>query len=290
MPILRRKDIQMANGFYIQPSYFAVIDGLPDKDRAAMWTALTRFAFRGEEPNLRGALKNYFELIRPTIEATKRRSETNTANGQRGGRPQGNKEPFDFHGADREKNQSVFSDENQSVFSDENQSVFPDENQSVFPDENPNLSDKGQGIKDEGQGIKDEGYSPSPLPSPVSASEPSAAKEGGGETLSGKNACLFLDFWDAYPRHEGKASAEVAWNTLRPDAELAKRIISAVKTQSRSVQWRKENGRFVPKAEKWIKMRGWEDSENEAKKAQDRPLSPGELAAIKDLFGKERFA
>ena len=264
----------MSNGFYIQPSYFYVIDGLPDKDRAAMWTALTRFAFRGEEPNLRGALKNYFELIRPTIEATKRRSETNTANGQRGGRPQGNKEPVDFHGADREKNQSVFADENQSVFADEN----------------PNLSDKGQGIKDEGQGIKDEGYSPSPLPSPVSASEPPAAKEGVGETLSGKNACLFLAFWDAYPRHEGKASAEVAWNTLRPDAELAKRIISAVKTQSRSVQWRKENGRFVPKAEKWIKMRGWEDSENEAKKAQDRPLSPGELAAIKDLFGKERFA
>ena len=279
----------MGNGFYIQPSYFEVIDGLSDKDRALMWTALTRFAFRGEEPKLRGALKNYFELIRPTIEAAKRRSETNTANGRRGGRPQGQTELPDCNIASHGENPSVFSDENQSVFADENQSVFADENPNLS-DKGQGIKDEGQGIKDEGQGIKDEGYSPSPLPSPVSASEPPAAKEGVGETLSGKNACLFLAFWDAYPRHEGKASAEVAWNTLRPDAELAKRIISAVKTQSRSVQWRKENGRFVPKAEKWIKMRGWEDSENEAKKAQDRPLSPGELAAIKDLFGKERFA
>ena len=255
----------MGNGFYIQPSYFEVIDGLADKDRALMWTALTRFAFRGEEPKLRGALKNYFELIRPTIEAAKRRSETNTANGRRGGRPQGQTELPDCNIASHDENQSVFSDENQ------------------------NLSDKGQGTRDKGQGIKDKGISPSPLPSPGSASEAPAAKEGAGQTLPGKDACFFSAFWDAYPRQEGKTAAENAWNALKPDRELAKRIISAVETQSRSLQWRKENGRFVPKAEKWIKERGWEDAENKPK-AKDRPLSPGELAAIKDLFQKEGSA
>lgn len=70
---------------------------------------------------------------------------------------------------------------------------------------------------------------------------------------------LFSKFWEEYPRKVGKAKAEVCFIGLKPDGELVDRMISALKSQKNTEQWKKEGGKFIPYPSTWLERGQWED-------------------------------
>ena len=80
----------MANnrGLVILPSFFAVIDSKSDADRLALYDALARYHFNGEEPqNLTPSLMDLFTLMRPNIDSSRAKDDACVENGKKGGRP-----------------------------------------------------------------------------------------------------------------------------------------------------------------------------------------------------------
>ncbi len=82
--------------------------------------------------------------------------------------------------------------------------------------------------------------------------------------LSLKNN-TFDEFWEIYPNKSAKVSALKAWNKLNPSESLVNIIMSALKTQCNSYQWKKEEGRFIPHASTWLNDRRWEDAPKDFK-------------------------
>ena len=69
----------------------------------------------------------------------------------------------------------------------------------------------------------------------------------------------FAEFYASYPRRLNRAEAEKAWIKLSPDEALRTTIMAAVAAQKNSVQWRKDNGAFIPHPASWLNARRWED-------------------------------
>ncbi len=69
----------------------------------------------------------------------------------------------------------------------------------------------------------------------------------------------FQAFWSAYPRKAAKANALKAFEKLNPDGDLMKMMIGALSRWSKSEQWTKDGGQFVPHAATWLNGRRWED-------------------------------
>jgi hypothetical protein len=76
----------------------------------------------------------------------------------------------------------------------------------------------------------------------------------------------FLEFWVRYPRKVSKVAAERAWRALAPDRELQAMMLAVLEVQTRSEQWTKRKGKYVPYPATWINERRWEDEE---------PVPPG---------------
>ena len=88
----------------------------------------------------------------------------------------------------------------------------------------------------------------------------------------------FLRFWQAYPRKEGKEAASKAWDKLKPNNALGAAILEAVRKQSQTPQWFKENGKYIPHASTWLNGRRWEDEGIEAQTCGDGSPVPWEEA------------
>lgn len=87
-------------------------------------------------------------------------------------------------------------------------------------------------------------------------------------TLSGgESERLFEEWWHAYPKKRNRKGARQAWLDLNPDKELAHRIISVTKLASRSAEWTKDHGRYVPHPGNWLVSEGWADEYQELGKA-----------------------
>jgi hypothetical protein len=72
----------------------------------------------------------------------------------------------------------------------------------------------------------------------------------------------FESFWKAYPARNGKKTGKKEASKCFAEAlkkTTAEKIMEAVATQSKSMDWRKENGAFVPDAFRWLKKERWED-------------------------------
>ena len=94
-------------------------------------------------------------------------------------------------------------------------------------------------------------HPPTPSAKPVATKTESASPVGAAGGGSG-----FAEFWLSYPKKVGKAEAERKWKNLKPDAGA---VLSAVKRQSASEQWRRDGGQFVPYPATWLHQRRWED-------------------------------
>ena len=73
------------------------------------------------------------------------------------------------------------------------------------------------------------------------------------------NNALFDEFWAIYPRKVGKTSARRIFDRISPSRELVDEMISAVDHQSRSEQWTRDGGRFIPHPATWLGREGWND-------------------------------
>jgi len=91
--------------------------------------------------------------------------------------------------------------------------------------------------------------------------------EGAKSRWDEKNLNLdgFDEFWRAYPNKKDKQKAMKAWSKHKPDL---KKVLSAIKAQKNSEQWKKDNGQFIPLPTTWLNGARWEDEVNskEAKK------------------------
>ena len=70
---------------------------------------------------------------------------------------------------------------------------------------------------------------------------------------------MFDAFWQAYPKRIAKAKAEEAFSKLNPDEELMKVMLAALKAWSKTEQWQKDGGQFIPNPTTWLNQRRWED-------------------------------
>lgn len=75
----------------------------------------------------------------------------------------------------------------------------------------------------------------------------------------GLNGASFDAFWKAYPRHTAKVVAERVWSKIKPDHALLAKILDAIERQSKSEQWTKDGGAFIPHPATWLNQRRWED-------------------------------
>lgn len=69
----------------------------------------------------------------------------------------------------------------------------------------------------------------------------------------------FEAFMRAYPKRVGKGAAYRAWRKLKPSQALQRRMVDAVRSQSTSSQWQRDNGKYIPNPATWINEARWDD-------------------------------
>lgn len=69
----------------------------------------------------------------------------------------------------------------------------------------------------------------------------------------------FAAFWDAYPKKKSKEAAHRSWLKIHPDAVLFDRIMNALEKQKNSIDWIKEESRYIPYPAKWLDGGCWDD-------------------------------
>jgi len=102
-----------------------------------------------------------------------------------------------------------------------------------------------------------EGNAPNPNPNP-NKKQTTAMPSG------------FAEFWIAYPKKVGKGAAEAAWKKHRPPLQSC---IDAIAIASRSFDWTKESGQYIPNPATWLNQRRWEDGASEIP-INGKPLLP----------------
>lgn len=104
---------------------------------------------------------------------------------------------------------------------------------------------------------------PTPTPTPTSEEKytpkPPAPERSARARSAGAEPDGFPEFWQAYPRKAAKQAAVKAFAKLAPSRELLDTLLSAVRSQSTSPDWRKDDGQFIPHAATWLNGRRWED-------------------------------
>lgn len=84
-----------------------------------------------------------------------------------------------------------------------------------------------------------------------------------------RHAQTFDIFWEAYPKKLDKRRALTAWLKLEPDDGILQEILPAIEQQSKSHEWIRESGRFIPYPATWLNGRRWEDEVT-----QEAPAEP----------------
>jgi hypothetical protein len=87
--------------------------------------------------------------------------------------------------------------------------------------------------------------------------------EEGVKVRKGNWRDLFEAFWHAYPKKKSRGDAEQAFRVLNPDEQLVETMISTIRRARTSVDWTKERGKYIPYPAKWLRAKGWLDSEVE---------------------------
>lgn len=72
---------------------------------------------------------------------------------------------------------------------------------------------------------------------------------------------LFEKFWDAYPKKKAKIKAKEAFKKIKPTPteEFVNKMIKAIEEQKVSLDWKKEQGQFIPYPSTWLNQGRWED-------------------------------
>jgi uncharacterized protein YdaU (DUF1376 family) len=82
----------------------------------------------------------------------------------------------------------------------------------------------------------------------------------------------FLEFWTSYPKKVGKDAAWRAWKKRNGDRPMTGSILSAIYNQTKSEQWLRDGGQFIPNPATWINQGRWADEVGEQESSMDRWL------------------
>jgi hypothetical protein len=94
----------------------------------------------------------------------------------------------------------------------------------------------------------------------------------------------FVQFWNSYPRKEGKKKAFKAWQSAKDKPEISQ-ILRQLVIQKQSEQWQKDNGQFIPHPATWLNGGRWMD---EPVKVSDKNKS-APSAPLKKSFNDIRL-
>lgn len=104
-----------------------------------------------------------------------------------------------------------------------------------------------------------------------------------GETVSAQEK-RFEEFWAAYPKKTGKQAAFKSWQRIKPTSELHNKIMEAVTAATKTEQWQRENGRYIPNPTTWLNQGRWDDEitevttdiQNRSNYKQDYKMAAGQ--------------
>jgi uncharacterized protein YdaU (DUF1376 family) len=77
----------------------------------------------------------------------------------------------------------------------------------------------------------------------------------------------FNEFWKHYPRKIAKANAEKVWLRIKPNEDLVKKILHALKTHE---TFRRDPD-FIPHAATWLNAKRWDDDTSAQQKSSALP-------------------
>lgn len=100
------------------------------------------------------------------------------------------------------------------------------------------------------------------------ASKPTATNKA---KLSGGYTEGFESFWNNYPKKTGKGTAFLEWQKINKKEEILEMVLNALVWQKTA--WAKDNNKYVPMPENYLKGRRWED-EPPAQTKVERYLTP----------------
>jgi hypothetical protein len=69
----------------------------------------------------------------------------------------------------------------------------------------------------------------------------------------------FERFWKEYPKKKAKKEAIKAWNKIKLDELLLKRIMDCLEKHKASKDWKKDGGQFIPYPATWLNGERWND-------------------------------
>lgn len=80
----------------------------------------------------------------------------------------------------------------------------------------------------------------------------------------------FKAFYKAYPKKVARGQAEKAWNKLErkkilPSLDV---LLKALSAQKKSIDWIKNDGKYIPHPSTWLNGKRWEDEVKERKSAK----------------------
>lgn len=81
--------------------------------------------------------------------------------------------------------------------------------------------------------------------------------KGNGAANHGSNG--FDEFWETYPRRVAKSTAYKVWARIAPDEAKKIQILSALRAQCATADWRREAGKYIPYPATWLNQQRWED-------------------------------
>lgn len=100
----------------------------------------------------------------------------------------------------------------------------------------------------------------------------------------------FEDFWEEYPCKIGYQKARDVWQGIDPSAQLVKEMMEGLQRWKKSYRWRKEDGRYIPKAAKWLSEKYWltppGQEKEEIPKGATGVLGAAEIEAIERIMSQ----
>ena len=77
------------------------------------------------------------------------------------------------------------------------------------------------------------------------------------ETIQKKER--FEVFWKTYPKKKSKGQAEKVFARVNPDEQLLATMLATIERAKKSLDWLKDNGRYIPHPATWLNARCWDD-------------------------------
>ena len=69
----------------------------------------------------------------------------------------------------------------------------------------------------------------------------------------------FMQFWSTYPRKKNKAQALKAWKKIKNPSSTLSLITHALSWQTKSHDWKKDGGQFIPYPATYLNAEAWKD-------------------------------